>query len=513
MRIPLLFTFLASSLSLPPLQADVTLPNVFTDHMVLQREQANPIWGTADANEELSIIVAGNVISATADSNGKWRTKLPPLPAGGPHTLKVSGSSEVEIRDVLVGEVWFCSGQSNMEWPTNNSYGAEVEIAAANHPQIRLLSVPRNGTDVPQDNFEGKWEICSPDTIPHFSAIGYQYGKTLHDALNVPIGLIDNAWGGSSAESWIPRDTLESHDRYDALLKHWDEKVENFDEEEYKAYVKKYEEWAASGYPQPGMNWNKTVNPVTGQHRPANIFNGMVNPFSGYGIKGVIWYQGESNGGRAEQYLHLFPLLVQTWREKWEQGDFPFYWVQLADFGDQAEEPGEDSWAELRDSQTSAMDVLTNSGQAVIIDIGEGRDIHPRNKKTVASRLVRWALANDYGYDIAYQSPRYKEMRIEGNKVIISFDHLSDEGLYSFDTNEIYGFSIAGADKTFVWAKATIIDKSTVEVWAEGIESPQAVRYGWAQNPEVNLYDRNGLPVTPFRTDDWKWLSAGKVID
>lgn len=513
MKTPLLSTFLAASLSLATLNADVSLPNVFTNHMVLQRDQANPIWGTAEANEKLTITVAGNVTSTKADQNGKWRTKLPALPAGGPHTLKISGSSDIEIQDVLIGEVWFCSGQSNMEWPTNNSYGAEVEIVAANHPQIRLLSVPRNGSDVSRDNFEGKWEICSPDTVPHFSAIGYQFGKTLHDALDVPIGLIDNAWGGSTAESWIPRTTLESENKYDALLNHWDEKVENFNEEEFNAYVKKFEEWVAAGFPEPGMEWNKTVHPITGQHRPSNIFNGMVNPFLGYGMKGVIWYQGESNGARAEQYLHLFPLLVKTWREKWGQGDFPFYWVQLADFGEEAKEPGEDSWAELRDSQTSAMDVLPNSGQAIIIDIGEGRDIHPRNKKTVASRLVRWALANDYGFDIAYQSPRYSSFEIDDNKIRITLDHVSKDGLWAFDTTEIKGFSIAAADKQFVWANAKIIDNNSLEIWSDEINEPVSVRYGWAQNPEVNLFDRNGLPVTPFRTDDRKWLSSGKEVD
>ncbi len=482
--------------------------------MVLQREIANPIWGTANPGEKVTVTLAGNVVSKKSDAKGNWRVKLPPLPAGGPHSLRIQASDDaIEIADVLVGEVWFCSGQSNMEWPLANSYGAEVEIATANQPTIRFLSVERNGTDVPQDDIDGTWQVCSPETAQYFSAIGYLYGKTLNDALDVPIGLIDNSWGGSMAESWVPLETLQADPLYAPLLDHWKNKVKHFDEEQYNAFLVKFKEWEKAGYPEPGLNWNDTVHPITGQHRPANIYNGMVHPLAGYGIKGVIWYQGESNGERADQYLHLFPLLVKTWREKWGQGDFPFYWVQLADYGAEANDPGENGWAELRDAQTRSMDVLENSGQAVIIDLGEGREIHPRDKRTVASRLVRWPLAKDYGFDIAYQSPRYKSMEILENKIRITFEHLSDQGLYSFDTQEISGFSIAGDDQKFVWAKAKIIDKDTVEVWADEIETPVAARYGWAQNPKVNLYDRNGLPVTPFRTDNWQWWSAGKAVD
>ncbi|MDQ8187915.1 sialate O-acetylesterase [Pelagicoccus sp. SDUM812002] len=510
---PLTLALIVACAIANPLGAKLSVPNVFTDHMVLQRDQANPIWGSSTPNDDITVTLAGNVISTRADRDGSWRAKLPPLPAGGPHTLSIKGSDFIEINDVLVGEVWFCSGQSNMEWPLISSYGAEVEIAAANQPQIRLLSVERNGADTPQEDIDGVWQVCSPETAQHFSAIGYFYGKTLNDALDVPIGLIDNAWGGSMAESWIPLDTLAADERYAPLLEHWEERLANFDEEAYEAFLLEFKEWEAAGYPQPGLNWNNTVHPVTGQHRPANIYNGMVHPFTGYGIRGVIWYQGESNGGRADQYKHLFPLLVETWRDKWGQGDFPFYWVQLADYGSEANEPGENGWAELRDAQTSSMDLLANSGQAVIIDIGEGRDIHPRNKMTVANRLVRWPLAKDYGFDIAYQSPRYKSMELDGNKIRITFDHVSDQGLYSFDTTEIKGFSIASDDQNFVWAEAKMVDKNTVEVWSKEIEAPTAVRYGWAQNPVVNLYDRNGLPVTPFRTDSWKLQSDGKAID
>ncbi|MBK1879120.1 sialate O-acetylesterase [Pelagicoccus mobilis] len=508
---PTISLIAASFLLTIPAIADISLPNVFTDHMVIQRDQENPIWGTAEANEKIKISIGGKKVSTKADKEGNWRTELPAFPAGGPHTITIKGSSTVSIEDVLVGEVWFCSGQSNMEWPVRLSYGAEVEATAANHPKIRFLHVPNHGTDQPQDNFEGQWEVCSPDTAPHFSAVGYYYGQTLHAALGVPIGLIDNAWGGSAAEAWVPREKLENDGRFEEMLNHWDERVTNFDQVAYEDYVKRYNEWAASGFKGEPMEWNKTVHPITGQHRPSNIYNGMVHPLSGYGIRGVIWYQGESNGDRAEQYRHLFPLMVETWRDNWGQGDFPFYWVQLADWQEEVDTPGDSGWAELREAQTLSMDVLPNSGQAVIIDIGEGRDIHPRNKKTVASRLVRWPLANIHGHDISYQSPRYSYSEINGNRIRVTLDHVSGGGLWAFDTQEIKGFSIAGEDQSFVWAQAKIIDQNTIEVWSDEIELPVAVRYGWAQNPVINLFDRNGLPVTPFRTDDWPVTSTGKV--
>jgi sialate O-acetylesterase len=491
--------------------AEVVLPNIFTDHMVLQRDQENPIWGSADANREISVTIAGKEVLTSSDDNGKWRVQLPALPAGGPHKITVKGETIAEIQDVLVGEVWFCSGQSNMQWPVERSYGADVEFAAANYPEIRLLTVKQHGTSVPQENIEGVWQACSPKTVAEFSAVGYHYGQLLHKALGVPVGLIDNAWGASSAEAWIPRETLESAGRYDEMLAMWDERAATFDEAEFQDYRKRYKEWAASGHKGPPMEWSRTIHPLNGQIRPSNIYNGMVHPLKGYGIRGVIWYQGESNASRAEQYQHLFPLLIETWREVWQQGDFPFYWVQLADFGNEEKDPGENDWAELREAKTLTMDILPHTGQAVIIDIGEGRDIHPRDKKTAASRLVRWPLANEHGFEMAYQSPRFSDMEVRDNKIRIRLDHVSDEGLWSFDTAEISGFSIAGEDRKFVWAKARIVEGKMLDVWSDEVEQPVAVRYGWAKNPKLNLFDRNGLPVTPFRTDDWPMTTAGKV--
>ena len=250
-------------------------------------------------------------------------------------------------------------------------------------------------------------------------------------------------------------------------------------------------------------------NPLTGNQRPGNIFNGVLHPTIGYGIRGAIWYQGESNASRAHQYRDLFPLMIQHWRDLWQQGEFPFYYVQLADFRDENPEPGDSDWAELREAQTMTMDKLDEVGQAVIVDIGEGRDIHPRNKQMVANRLARWALANDYGYDIHHRSPTYQSMERKGNIITLEFTNVG-QGLYSFDTREPQGFAIAGEDRKFAWAKARIVSENKVEVWNDNISHPVAVRYAWADNPVCNLFSREGLPLTPFRTDDWPGITVGR---
>jgi len=486
-------------ISLGSTQAAVSLPNIFGDHMVLQRNQANPVWGMAKAGEKVTVKIDGQVESTVADASGNWRVELKPMVAGGPHALEVSGENVLTFEDVLIGEVWFCSGQSNMEWPIERSNNAEVELASANRPQIRLITVAKNGTQELQDDFEGAWQVADANTVKSFSAVGFLFGKRLNDALGVPIGLIDNAWGGSAAEAWVPREVLESKGIYDDYLQEWDAKCAGYTDALHAEKVAEYKAWQAAGEPKPPMRWPH--DPRNGQHRPANIFNGMVHPLIGYGIRGVIWYQGESNAGRAENYRALFPLVIQTWRDLWQQGDFPLYWVQLADFREENSEPEDHAWAYLREAQTMTLS-LPNTGQAVIIDSGEGRDIHPRDKQTVANRLVRHALAKDYGFSIASESPRLASTEVKGKEIILTFDYVS-EGLRSFDTEVVEGFSIAGEDRTFYWADAKIVGKDKVIVSSDAVPSPIAVRYAWAVNPVANLQDRNGLPVTPFRTDDW----------
>jgi len=488
------------------LQAEVSLPNIFGDHMVLQREQDNPVWGKADAGEKVTVTIHDQTHSTVTSQAGTWQVELDPLPTGGPYVMTVAGKNVISFSDVLVGEVWFCSGQSNMQWSVANSYHAELEIASANYPAIRLISVPRVGTQEAQDDFEGSWTACSPNSVRNFSAVGFLFGKRLHSALGVPIGLINNAWGGSAVEAWIPRKTLEADARYEELLDSWDEKVSAYSDEIHASKVKEYDDWRAAGSPDPRKRQPSDFR--VGQNRPANIFNGMLNPTVGYGMRGVIWYQGESNAGRAYQYRTLFPLLITTWRELWDQGNFPFYWVQLADFKAEQESPQDSDWAELREAQTMTL-ALPNTGQAVIIDAGEGRDIHPRDKHTIANRLARHALANEYGFELAAQSPRYTSMQIEDGSILLTFEHLSSGGLYTFDVTEPKGFAISGDDQHFVWAEAQIVGKNQVRVSSPEVQDPVAVRYAWADNPVANVQDRNGLPVTPFRTDDWPGITAG----
>ena len=499
--------------------ADVKLPAIFGSHMVLQQGQRVRVWGWAEPGEAVTVTIDKQSHSTQAAADGRFQVELDSLPVGGPHTLTVKGKNSVTFDDVLVGEVWICSGQSNMQWDVSQSNDADLEIKTAKFPKIRLISVPQVGTQAPQNDFNGKWEVCSPETVGKFSAVGYFFGRQLHQTLDVPIGLIDDAWGGSACEAWIRRDTLAADQRYKPLLDMWDERERNFPQAKAE-YETKLAEWKVAAEkakadgkqpPQPPQN---PAGQMAGNHRPANIYNGVLKPTIGYGIRGAIWYQGESNAGRAYQYRDLFPLMIKSWRDEWAQGEFPFYWVQLADFLAEKPEPGDSAWAELREAQTMTMSKLPNTGEAVIIDIGEGRDIHPRNKQGVANRLARWALAKDYGVPIAHRSPQYKSMEQQGNKIVLTFDHAGG-GLYSFDVHEPRGFAIAGADKKFVWAKAKLVGdsqiKTQVEVFSDAIADPAAVRYAWADNPVSNLYSKEGLPVTPFRTDDWPGITANNV--
>lgn len=501
-----------------PARADVKLPAIFTEHLVLQRDLADPVWGTADPGEQVTVSICGQKQSATAGADGKWRVKLDPLPAGGPHELTVAGKNSIKFTDVLVGEVWICSGQSNMGMSVGGSKDADLEIKAANFPQIRLISVPNLGTQEPQSDFRGEWRTCSPQTVGNFSAVGYFFGRQLYETLNVPIGLINDAWGGSACEAWIRRDLLAADERYRPLLERWEETEKaGFDpvkaEADYQEKLAKWKDSAAAakaaGKPAPQQP-RKANNPLTGNHRPANIYNGVLKPTIGYGIRGAIWYQGESNASRAYQYRHLFPLMIKSWREEWGQGDFPFYWVQLADFMAQQPEPKDSAWAELREAQTMTLDALPNTGQAVIIDCGEANDIHPKNKQDVGKRLARWALARDYHVDLPYQSPRFKSLEVKGNKATVTLDNTRG-GLKAVDTGKVQGFAIAGPDKKFVWAEAEIVGPDKVEVRSDLVSEPASVRYAWADNPVCNLQSKDGLPVTPFRTDEWPGITVDNV--
>lgn len=494
-------------------QADVRLPRLFTDHMVLQREMPVPVWGLADPGEKVTVQLAGQSQSATADADGKWRVMLKPLSVGEPLTLVVKGKNQVEVNDILVGEVWVCSGQSNMEWPVAATRDADLIHTAANIPQIRLLSVKPVGTQTPNDDIDERWQVCTPDTVGGFSAVGYLFGRQLHESLGVPIGLINNAWGGSSCEAWVPRDKFEGEALYEPLLARWKQTESEHDEAKLRAdYDAQLAEWRkardtaeAKGEPVPGQPGSD--NPLFNQHRPGNLYNARIAPLAPFAIRGAIWYQGESNADRAYQYRDMFPRMITSWRDAWGQGDFPFYWVQLADFRAEKPEPSESDWAELREAQTMTLDRLPNTGEAVIIDIGEGNDIHPRNKVDVANRLARWALAKDYDLKIDHASPRYDHFEVQGNKAVVTFRDCG-KGLVTFDVGDARGFTVAGNDRKWHPAQAKVIAPNQVEVACEAVPEPVAVRYAWADNPVVNLYSSSGLPVTPFRTDDWPGVTA-----
>ena len=489
------------------LHAELRVPAIFTDHMVLQRDQQNPLWGWAKPGAEVTASIAEQTTKTTVDANGRWELQLPPLEVNQDGlVLEVkSGAESIRIADILVGEVWLCSGQSNMQWSVAQINDSDLEIATANYPQIRFISVPQVGTQELQDDFQGEWSVCSPETVVSFSAVGYFFGRQIHQVLDVPIGLIDNAWGGSAAEAWVARDVLESDGRFDAYLEQWKQTEATFD------YAKELSKWQAAREKAKAAGKNaprKPRNELAGQHRPGNLWAGVLNPIIGYGIRGTIWYQGESNAGRANQYHDLFSLMIQEWRKAWGQGDFPFYWVQLADFRDEVSTPAESSWAELREAQTMTL-ALPNTGQAVIYDVGEGRDIHPRDKQTVGKRLARIALARDYGQDFAYESPSYDSHEFKVGKAVLTFKDVG-AGLYTFDVKHALGFSIAGEDRIWHMASATLKGKNQVVVSSPEVPNPVAVRYAWADNPVANLQSREGLPVVPFRTDDWPRLNEPK---
>ena len=410
---------------------------------------------------------------------------------------------------MLVGEVWICSGQSNMQMGVGGSRDADLELATAKYPNLRLITVPNFGTQEPQKDFRGAWQACLPETTGGFSAVGYFFGRQLHQTLGIPVGLINDAWGGSACEAWVRRDVLAADLKYEPpLLKQLGEDRERlpsvkaeYDSEmaEWKVAEKKAKDEGKEPPQQPfNPDWL-----MGGNSRPGNIYNGALKPTIGYGIRGVIWYQGESNAGKAYQYRDLFPLMIKSWRDEWGQGDFSFYWVQLADFLPETSEPPQQSaWAELREAQTMTMSRLPKTGEAVIIDLGEAQDIHPKNKQDVAMRLARWALANDYGLKIPFHSPSYKSMEKQGNKVVLQFEHIGG-GLKAADVPKVRGFAIAGSDRKFVNANAKIVGPGAIEVWADQVSEPVAVRYAWANNPVCNVYSNEGLPLTPFRTDDW----------
>jgi len=439
--------------------AEIKLPAVIGDNMVLQRDVPLPVWGWAEPAEMVSVTFDNQSITAKTGKDGRWSVTLKEAKVGPPREIAIRGSKSeaLTLKNVLVGEVWVCSGQSNMEWPMTRTMNSAEEIAAAKFPNIRLFNVKRLKAAEPQDNCEGQWQQCAPETVAGFSAVGFLFGRHLHYELDVPVGLIESAWGGTPAELWTRREVLESDPALKDLAPHG-----------------------------------------------SSLYNGMIAPLIPYAIRGAIWYQGESNCSRAYQYRTLFPAMIKNWRDDWKQGDFPFGFVQLAPFRYGRLDPA--CCAELWEAQLLTLKNSPNTGMAVTTDIGNVGNIHPPNKQDVGRRLGLWARGTVYGEkDLVYSGPIYKSMNVEGEKIRLEFDHVGG-GLAASDEKPLKDFTIAGEDERFVPATATI-DGETIVVRADAVKNPVAVRFGWYDTAMPNLVNKEGLPASPFRTDTFKGVT------
>ena len=645
--------------------AEVRVPSIIGDNMVLQQSQKVRLWGTAQPGERVSVSFAKEKASVTADSGGHWQVLIGPLKAGGPFELTISGSNTLTFKNVLVGEIWVCSGQSNMEWPLINAKGGADYVAQANYPEIRLFTVQKKTSSSPLDDVQGHWVVTTPDQVGQFSAVGYFFGRELYQTLKTPIGLIHTSWGGTPAEAWTSNQALASTPELQPILDRYQDSLKTLGDRQ-QAFQKALADWIHKnlyedsgnkgeglGYADPAANiteWKNINLPQffetaglkidgavwvrkeieipqswagkdlelnltaiddydvtyfngtrvggigvetpnsytvprhyrvpgnlvrggrnviavrvfdsageggfagagkmsiapsdakeadtislsgawsykvelglepkqpdwgsrpeapgpTNQNSPSVLFNAMIAPLTPFAIRGAIWYQGESNAGRAYQYRTLFPTMIRNWRSAWGQGDFPFYFVQLANWHAPIPEPGESEWAELREAQTWTLRE-PQTGMAVIIDIGDANDIHPRNKVDVGHRLAVWALAETYSQKLESSGPLYDSFSVAGDKIRVKFKHVGS-GLQALNGEPLKGFAIAGEDHKFVWAEARL-DGDSVVVWSKDVSKPVAVRYAWADNPICNLYNKAGFPASPFRTDDWPGVTIAR---
>lgn len=634
--------------------SQVRLAKIFGDHMVLQRSQPVPVWGWASPNEKITVTINQQIKTTHADKTGRWTVDLDPQPAGGPYDLKVAGKDSLVLHDILLGEVWICSGQSNMEFELSQAMHAAEEIRDANYPQIRQIKIPHTVSMTPKEDIpSGEWTICSPETASGYTAVGYFFAREIQKRLRVPVGLINSSWGGTMVETWTSRGAFEKSPEFksmiatlpntnmEALAKQrqqaMEEKVKTLEkgitdslpesdwknpdynsdawpkmnvpglwesgnmglddldgivwfrkeislttaeaagpilldlgkiddnDDTYingikagstKSYASERHYAVASGLFKAGRNviavrvedtgggggfygdsadmhldvngrsislsgnWDFRVAKVAGgtgninpNAFPTLLYNAMINPLIPYGIKGVLWYQGEANADRAYQYRTAFPLMITDWRQHWGQGNFPFYFVQLASFNSANGDPEHGStWAELREAQTMTLG-LPNTGMAVTTDIGESNDIHPKDKQDVGKRLAAIALNNIYGNTMQYSGPVYESLAVEGNHIILTFTH-TGSGLMTKDKyGYLRGFAIAGSDQRFHYAKASISGNKVI-VSSDAVPEPLEVRYAWADDAgDANLYNQEGFPAVPFRTDQWKGLTDGKKYE
>lgn len=518
-----LLAAIGSLLVAAPLQAEVKLAGVFGDHMVLQRDLTVPVWGWADPKEQVTVTFNGQSQQATADASGNWMVKLDPLSAGGPHVLTASGSNKVTVTDVLVGEVWLCSGQSNMAMTVNRAKDFEKEQQNANYPQIRHFKTGAHATPEPQADCSGDWSVCSSETVGGFSATAYFFGRKLHQELKVPIGLINSSWGGTDVAAWtsLPaqqavKSIVPKLKAFDALIASYDPAQANAAQEKALAAWKKRADAArAEGKPVPRKP-RIANDPRTDQNRPANLFNGMIQPLIPYAIRGATWYQGERNSHSVEDgqlYATQLKTLITDWRSRWEQGDFQFLTVQLPNFHAPVDEPVQTTgWVMVRESEMKTLQ-LKNTGIAITTDVGEANDIHPKDKQTVGLRLALWALGTTYDQDIVYSGPlqSFSQYRtgttndagkVTPGRMLINFTHA--DGLKSSDGKPLRGFAVADEDRKFYSADAKIDQETGLVVLSSNkVQTPVAARYNWADNPNGNLVNGAGLPAAPFRTDRW----------
>lgn len=546
--------------------AQFKLPAIFGDNMVLQRGMKVPVYGWGEVGEQVQVDFMGKTYKTTTGADGKWLVKLGSYKAGGPYTMSVKGKSvSLTYTNILIGDVWVASGQSNMEFGIQTEKHAADAIPKATDGLIHFFYVPmvlslQPVYDIPKqsaDSPNGKWLVCSPEVLANpkfawhgFSAVGYYFAQQIRQSTDVPVGMIGSYRGGTPAQAWITAEGLKQSPAFTKYVDIHQKLIDNFEtatasypqkQALYRDSLKIWNTEVGNAYVEVIKQWNVDVtqakaagqplpirpkpsrpapivpaDPLGGYQTPTGCFNGMIAPIFGYGIKGVIWYQGESNGDSyadAIDYKNVFPRMINDWRRVWGQGDFAFLYMQLPNFRQPAVTPSENNWPWVREAQTKTLS-LAKTGMPVVIDAGEQLNIHPTNKLVPANRLVLVARHNVYGEKIVASGPIYKSMKVDGNKIIISFNEINKglvtaslvgDEVVNTDSQDLQGFGIAGADHKFVWAKA-IIQGNTVVVTADGVTNPEAVRYNWADNPPGNLYNKDGLPARPFRTDDWPAL-------
>ncbi len=501
-----LFRFLAALvllLAAVTARADVKLPFILSDNMVLQGSRA-VLWGAAAPNETVVVKIGSKKGKATADAQGRWTVVLQRLKSGGPYEMTITGRNAITIHNVAVGEAWLCAGASNMAFPLNGAAGADKEIAAAAYPMIRVFSVDKSVAPSPAADCAGRWVACDPRTANAFPAVGYYFGRDLHKKLKVPIGLIDSSVSATPAAAWIPQSALDAKPELKALEDQWKTDTESYPEAK-KAYGELYATWKVENARAKAANQPLPAPPRIPKapddpSAPCGVYNAMIAPLIPFSIKGAIWYQGESNTGDPGLYRTLFPALITSWRKAWGEGDFPFLFVQLAGFLPRSAEPSDSLWAELRESQAAALK-LPATGMAVAIDIGDEHSLLPKNKEEVGRRLALAAQEIAYGLADTGQEPLFAAMKIAGGKARITFTHTGG-GLAVKGDEPLKGFAIAGADKRFFPAEARL-EKNRVFVSSDKVPKPVAVRYAWADTPDGNLSNKEGLPAAPFRTDTW----------